>query len=340
MEGRRVATNIDGIKPDAVVAYCRSKMDEPSRVGSVVLFEGEQAKDKGFWPTQAIPDDETFIKGGDLVVFDEWKLYFPRRGMLPCTPPKTADNPSPISDVEGFLRWHRHLLGIRSDGVSVACDVAIGTQLVSDIHQDFRGLVERSFKFKKLKSVGLSKSYAWQMFDGHLQEKGKAENKGGPIPYKKEVFALYKSYGGEGNGTELQTDGRVSIWGKGTIASIAAGVVGVAFGIWWVWGFFAGDAVPVSKPAAPASARVGAPASAVSVPDRSMWIAGAVSGGEGGVRVVVLDDKGGARFMPPDGFRFEDDRPVSGYVDGRRVVAEDRADLFGAAPAALPGFGL
>lgn len=324
LKGRRVLTNIDGIKPDAVQDYCEARTDDPDKLGHVVLFDGARATEPGFFPTETIPDHQTILKAGDLLVFDEWRLYWPRRGKLPST------------DLEPFLRWHRHL--VSPDGV--ACDVVIGTQLPQDINQDFRGLIERSYKFKKLKAVGLAKAYSWDAYEGHLQPKG-GRYANGNGTYKPEIFALYKSYSSEKGATELRTDDRETIFGKGMIAAIFAGVGAFAFAAWWVWGFFTGGAEAAGYvPPEPSAAMIGSPATPQETQTRPTS-AGRIVGfyqADYGARVVVLDDGGSTRVVMPDGFNFEYGRPVSGVVDGKRYLAEDRIPEQN--QPKLPGFGL
>ena len=321
MAGRRVLTNVAGVDPDKVRAYCQGKMDEPSRCGSVVLFDGRQATEPHFFPTEEIPDSETFVKGGDLIVFDEWRLYWPKRGKLPS------------ADLEPFLRWHRHL--VSADGV--ACDVAIASQLPTDIHMDFRGLVESSYKFRKLKSVGLNKAYAWDGYDGHLQPKGKAERKGNGT-YRDEITALYSSYSTTKQATELVTDKRMSIFGKSTVVMMVGGVVVAISAGWYIYGFFTGGAgVIQAKPVAAGPGTPGQQIAAAQAPANSSYrIVGQVVGDQG-VRVIVLDKAGALRVLRPDGFTFDADRPVSGTVDGQRVVAEDRVSVDAPTMMQLPG---
>lgn len=324
MAGRRVLTNVAGVKPDEVVRYCRENGNDPYNVGSVHLFDGLDSLGRGFWPTQDIPDTETTVKGGDLVVFDEWKLYFPRRGKLP-TP-----------DLEPFLRWHRHL----TNEAGTACDVAIGTQLATDVHGDFRGLIERSYKFRKLKAVGLDRGYRWEAFEGHLQPKGGGYQVGNGV-FKAEIFALYSSYAG-GNGSELGTDKRASVWSKWLILA-GLGVVGlVGGGLYGAFAFFGpgeAEAVPVPVPsgqpvaggaAAPISPGQGGP-----VVSASRWrIVGSFLGDQG-VRVVLASSDGVVRQARPDAFLFDQGRPVSGTFEGEQVRADEQFQIAPAAPLGM-----
>jgi zona occludens toxin len=328
-KGRRVLTNIGGVDPDKVHDYCAKKWPEAD-LGEVVLFTGEQSLKPGFWPTEATGDADTFVRGGDLVIFDEWKLTYPSRGKLPS------------DDLEPFLRWHRHL----TDAKGVACDVIIGTQLLTDIHRDFRGLVERSYKFRKLKAVGLKKAFAWDAYEGHLQPKGTAFRTGNGT-YKPEVFALYQSYATDGDGQELATDKRTNIWTKGVFVMMAGTVLMVGLGCWGAYRFFVPDnapkeavqiqpgTMPVGQ-VAPGAVGMDTTPGRTSRPKSPYRIVGHVDSGAG-VKIVLSDDKGSVRVVGPSGFDFEAGRPVYGILDGQAVVADDRIQL----PAvSRSGFGV
>lgn len=307
LKGRSIKTNIDGLDPDKVRRYCAKHADLKGPLGSIELFDGQQAQHNDFWPPDVGKDDETFVKGGDLIVFDEWRLYFSNREKLTVT------------TLEPFLRIHRHLTNHRGD----TCDVVIGSQLVTDLHRDFRGLCEGSYKFRKLKALGLPKVYQWDYYEGHTQPKG-GRTSYGRGNYKPEVFALYSSYSGGADGNEHSTDSRQSIWGKSTYFLIAAvaGIIGL--GVWGMWSFFfpdppAGAAVASNDISACRQQNYTAAS-----PSRSRFrIAGHMIGDQG-VRVVLVDDAGSIRVVDGSGFDMQDGRPVSGIVDGQKVSSEDR----------------
>lgn len=310
--GRHVLSNIDGLDPDAVRGYCLERVSDARTLGVVETFHGEDAVRPGFWPDESNPVAR--VSAGALVVFDEWALYFPKRGNWP-----------PGCNVEAFLRWHRHLTGEGGQ----ATDVAIGTQLPTDVHQNVRGLITKTYKFKKLTAIGADGTYAWLLFDGHLCPKG-GHYKNGTGRYDPEVFPLYASSvaAAEGKHVELRTNKNDSIWtgGKAWAAVIfpVLLLIGGLFGLWRAWERTGGSPVPEqpkSAVGAPvASGGLPAPVSAAASPWR---IVGKVEG-DFGVRVVVADDKGSTRMLPAAQFTFDDGMPVAGSVDGARVVAEDR----------------
>lgn len=318
LAGRRVLSNIDGLDPDAVRGYCLDRCDDASKLGEVINFHGEDALKPGFFPDESTGDSVTFVKGGDLLVFDEWALTFPRRGKEPAG-----------CNVEAFLRWHRHLTGPGGE----ATDVAIGTQVPADININYRPLVARSYKFKKLTALGAEGTYAWLLFDGHLQPKG-GHYRNGTGKYDPAIFPLYASSSAakEGTHVELKTNKKDSVRGSWQFWAVVVGVpLMILGGLFWLYRTYtsiAEPAAPVAAPAVPGAAPGAVPVAAggvpVAAPAPSPWrIVGQVDGLEGS-RVVIADDKGATRLLKPDGFSYDEGRPVTGWVDGRQVHAEDR----------------
>lgn len=312
LAGRRVLTNIDGIDPDAIRAYCLERIGDAEHLGNVITFHGDDARKPGFWPDEGTEGQATFVQGGDLVVFDEWALSFPRRGAWPqgC-------------NVEAFLRWHRHLNGPNG----TATDIAIGTQLPTDIHPNVRGLMVKSYKFRKLTALGAQGQYTWQLFEGHLQPKN-GHYRTGTGSYDKAIFPLYASSSAakEGNHVELRTNKKESIWsGWMPWATIVAPIVLVIGGVYGLYSVYADNGEPPKVSATtPKSSTPGQTSVQVSAPPASPWrIMGHVTG-ETGTRVIVAHDNGAIRMLNPNAFSFDEGRPISGTVDGAPVTAEDR----------------
>lgn len=316
MKGRRVATNVDGVDPDKVFEYCAAQIEKeggsPDDLGEVVTFDGKRATQPGFFPTETIPDTETFIKAGDLVIFDEWGMHWERRGKI-----RGKGEQEENRELEPFMRWHRHLVSPKG----IATDVAIATHRPTDIHQDIKGLIVKLYKFRKLDGLGLSKKYVYRLYEGYSDAKG-TPFINGQENYRKEVFPLYSSYSGAKGAAELRTDRRSTIWSKKLIALIVGGVVLFLGGVWYMVNWF-------TAPAAAAEAQRMASAGA-NTPGQKMtpaapavpWrIIGHVVADDG-MRVVVVNDAGAMRLRKPDDFEFDGDRPVSGTVDGQRAEAE------------------
>jgi len=303
LAGRRVVTNVDGVKPDAVLEYCAAK-DPDAELGKVVLFDGNDAHDPLFWPHEKLVDDETFIKGGDLIVFDEWKLYFAENGKM------QSDTVVP------FIRWHRHL----TDEKGRACDMVIGTQIMSDLHRQFRGTVERSYAFKKLNTVGLNSGYTFKVYEGRLQNKD-SHFKTGHGKYKPEIFNLYSSYSEGKDGTELKTDKRASMYSTGFAVLGVLALLLVAFGAWNAFSFFTGGAAVIEDQDAPQSSDP-VPQRPIVQREPNWRIAGHLVS-HNGLRVVLQSKDGAVRYVVPEPFVFEGNRPVAGTFNGQRITSDE-----------------
>jgi zona occludens toxin len=324
--GRRVLTNIEGVRPDAIVAHCIATGTDPDEVGSVVTFHGDDALKPGFFPTEATGDADTFVKGGDLLVFDEWRLTFPGNGKMPN------------ADLEPFLRWHRHLVG--PDGRST--DVVIGCQLIQDLHRGFRGLCHRSFKMKKLDAVAAKKSYTYHVFEGHLQPKD-GHFSVGHGRYSPDIFALYSSYSGPVAGKEVRTDRRGTMFTRGFIGAGALALLMVMFGGWRAYSAFFGGSPALAASGVDSSAAPVGLASPVAPVARAapspFRIVGHIHG-DYGSQIVVASEAGVLRIVSPEGFTFgPDGRPLRGFVDGLAVEVEERIKVEAAPMFQLPGVG-
>lgn len=332
MKGRRVLTNIEGINPGAIAVYCAERVKDGTGLGSVIYFDGAEALKPGFWPTEVIPDTQTVVKGGDLIVFDEWRLFFKNR----------AKDWAP-DDVVKFMRWHRHLTHEKGHST----DVHIGTQLATDLHPDIRGLCERSYKYAKLRAVGFEGKYSCKIWQGHLQPKG--ENFASDIgDYDKEIFPLYaSSAAANGSHVELKTNRRDTIWSRpGTWAAVIAPVVlflGGAFYLSRVMGEF-DDGQPAATGTATAGAQgaLAAPAyppgvGSAPVGRASPWrIVGSIDG-VAGTRVILAHENGAIRSVEPGTFDFENGRPIAGSFEGNSVFADQA--LSGSAETSGSPFG-
>lgn len=329
LAGRRVVSNIDGLSPNAIRAYClerpeRWRVDHADKLGEVVTFHGEDSQLEGFWPTESTEKagEVTFVRPGDLVAYDEWAMFFP-----------TGVKTEAAQRVEDFMRWHRHLT--HADGH--ATDLAIATQSISDFHRRHRPLITTSYNFMKLTAVGAKGSYTWKAYQGRLQKTPFAT---GTARYDPEIFPLYASStaAGQGKHTELQTNKKETIW-SGSKAWLAIGApivlfIGGAWGLYSVAGSFgmggAAAKAPVGAPARPQGNPVAS--APVGVPSSDWRIVGSITA-DGGTWVVVSSKAGEVRMLRPGAFEFDGGRPVSGIVDGQRVVASDGLSAVGGATA-------
>jgi zona occludens toxin len=308
-EGRRVVTNVDGIDSDAVRAYVHEKRGIPmEKLGSVVHCTNEQVTADSFFPhgTEA----ETFCKGGDLVCIDEaWRFW--------GTDCKLSANH------KIFFREHRHYVNPET---KVSCDLVLMVQDISDLHRTLKVVVELSFRTTKIKSLGMSKVYRVEMWEGYKQttrSRVSVQNKS----YSKEIFPLYSSYTG-GKGKELTVDDRQNIlknpwiWITAVLMIIVASV-----SAFYLKKFFNPQVKEQSKTLDGAKAGgAGAPAGGGVVqpvepkPEFSdTWrIAGKVRV-DGKEFVLLTSNAGLFRYEVPENFRNEG-RAMIGTLDGRKVT--------------------
>lgn len=317
--GRRVVSNIEGLNPDAVAAMALER-SAGKPVGSVVLFHGSDTLEPGFFPDPELlarddlPPVGGMLQGGDLFVMDEVRLYWPARGAFP-------------PHVMRFFRWHRHW----TNPAGVAFDCVLLTQVLTDLHADIRGLTSASFRFKNMSSMGYS-GYVWNRWDGPRQAKGE-EVQRGTGGFKKQFFALYSSFKGGVDGEVKRTDRRTNIWGSKKIwVTAALLLVGMIGGGIYVVRFFTGK-VPIAPGVEQVAQESSAPKPSTALPApvyqippvSNAWrIAGQLDL-PSGRRVILADRAGVVRLEGASGFLFVNGEPVSGMVDGERVVASSAA---------------
>lgn len=303
--GRRVVTNIAGVSNDRVRRYVREKFNiTEDRLGAILAVTREELSGPDAFPDEQRSDDHTIVKAGDRVIIDEWAMIFPPHGTQP-------------NNIEGFLRWHRHLV----DDQGRACDVIIATQDISDIARKYRGTVERSMHFKNLKSIGLAKGYVADLYEGHRQRRqDKYKTVNGR--YRPEIFALYQSYETEGEAVEENADDRSSIFTRTTMIFGVGGLLAFVLALYFAFRFFDPSRFKEDRPTPSTISRTTA-LRPVPVRTSGLRIVGHVIADDG-VRVLLTDDKGLVRLVRPEGFRFDGGRPVSGIFEGQEVVAGDR----------------
>lgn len=221
--GRRVVTNVDGVDSDAIRAYCQEKFNINSdKLGHVVHCKNDQVQSSSFLPFGETVD--TFCKAGDLICIDEaWRFW--------------GTDCKLLNEQKIFFREHRHYV---DETTKVSCDLVLMVQDIGDLHRLLKVVVELSFKTTKIKSLGLSKTYRVEMWEGYKQpykSRVSVENK----RYKAEIFPLYSSYVG-GSGKELQVDGRQNVLNNPKYWIIAILFIGLGyFCITFIFSFFNGS---------------------------------------------------------------------------------------------------
>lgn len=193
LAGRRVVTNISGISPELILERCRKK--SPAAVlGEVVYVPIEAITKPGFFPIFD-PPVPGFVSPGDLICIDEaWKFW---------------DSSDTISDEHmDFFRMHRHY--VAENGTS--CDMSLMIQDMGSLHRKVKAVVEATFRMVKLKSLGFSKVYRVEVYEGHKLTKAARVDQH-INKYDKSIFPLYQSYKGT-VGKEAQMDSRQNIFNK------------------------------------------------------------------------------------------------------------------------------
>lgn len=314
--GRRVVTNVDGIDSDAIRAYCVEKFGTPQdKLGHVVHCKNDDVPKVNFLPHGA--DVDTFCKPGDLICIDEaWRFW--------------GTDCKLLAEHKVFFREHRHYVHPETN---VSCDLALMVQDISDLHRTLRVVVELTFRTTKIKTLGMSRTYRVEMWEGYkLTRKGRVavQNK----RYRDEIFPLYKSYAGEA-GKELQVDSRQNVLRNPKLWILATLVICMfGFGLKTVLSFFSGDrwkekgahvksaaatgtaggrAASDSKAAGVASAQTTIPGVS------SVWRLVGTLQAEGKFFVVLEGPSGRMRLEHPSNFQNVGAAMV-GSLEGQRVM--------------------
>lgn len=318
--GRRVVTNIEGIQPEEVIAYCVEKLGcDRSSCGSVVSVSSEDVAKPDFlyFGNSSVP---TVVLPGDLVCIDEAWNYWGTDCKL---------HPNHLE----FFHMHRHYVDAAT---GVSCDLVMMVQDISVLHRRLKSVVELSFRCKKLKAFGLNKAYCIQMWEGSRQSPKsvlKTENK----KYDPEFFPLYSSYTASSGakGKEVTVDKRQNVLRSPVLwlligGTLLSAVVSVSF---LVHSFSSHKKVPAQPHAAsvvPLAAPAGgvlSPSVPVSASPRAAsaslskrWrLAGFIRTASRNV-VVLADPTGRMRYEDQSRFSFFGGEPYSALIDGEQVT--------------------
>lgn len=193
-QGRRVVTNVDGIDGEAIRAYCVTKFNlNLQDLGHVIHCLNEQVHRADFLPHGG-GNEDTFCHAGDLICIDEaWRFW--------------GADCKIIGEHRIFFREHRHYVDAEKN---ISCDLVVMVQDISDLNRILKVVIELSFRTSKLKSLGFSKVYRVDMWQGYKQTiKGRVSSE--TKKYNPEIFPLYSSYVG-GKGKEVVVDDRQNIF--------------------------------------------------------------------------------------------------------------------------------
>jgi zona occludens toxin len=333
LEGRRVLTNIEGIKTELLYEYCREKTDKDSVLGSVVEVTPEQFKDPLSWPEyeKGKTKYDTLVQPGDIVIVDEaWDIW------------GTAEKLNKRHMT--FFRMHRHM---RDEETNFTSDLVVVTQDIGDLNKSLKAIVQTTFRMSKMVELGMNNSYRVEIFQGtKLWETRRLSKE--THSYDPNIYALYDSHAG-GGGKETVVDKRVSIFApKKLITFVVLILFLFGCGGYALSTFFRPPAAKASTatPAAESRAsvpdpklqdRVVAAAPAKPVPKQSTtWRLAGTRSDRNGTTLILVNVQGTIRQIAPDDtWKSERGRFVSGTVDGEIVSA-----FAVLAPAASTGTGI
>ena len=255
-EGRRVVSNLAGLN---YLAFCDVLIAEgvpAEKIGTILQVTHDQVLAQNFFRADSDVElgIETVIQPGDLVVLDEiWRFWENRNSVT-------------LRQLN-FFRMHRHMVHPVS---GLTCEVVLITQLVSDVQQKIRGVVEQTFAMKKHTELGLDEYYRVSVYTGAPTNFERVD----PIlslqkKYNPEYFKLYKSHSvnsGEIKATERSIDKRGNVFNRKLFRIVLPlGFVLSFFPAYFLWNFFHPK---IDKPALPVSVSVPLAASGVPVTSR------------------------------------------------------------------------
>jgi len=286
-KGRRVVTNVAGLKIAEIGAYCVAKLGADSaKLGEVVAVTNEQVSLPNFFPVENSDNVDSIVQPGDIVILDEcWRWYVQGEKLLPAH--------------LTFFRMHRHFTHPET---GQSCDVVLIVQSIGDLQRKVVATVEKNFRMQKHKDFGMSNRYVVGIYSGHAQTP-KALIEEMQCKYDPEVFALYSSYSQSTAAVkrEDQADSRGNIFNRKLFKfAIPLAILGIIGGAWKGYAFFHPD-LPVN------SASVSGKPDGKKAPDKKppevtdVWRLVGVVKQEGFPLFVLADSQGRTRYVsgPP-----------------------------------------
>lgn len=305
-QGRRVVTNISGFNYEAIREHLGELKDgshlDPDRV--LVVNSSRITEPYFFYDPDVV--HESVVKPGDLVLIDEvWAFW--GTGLKLST------------EHQKFFRMHRHY---SESGTGTSCDLLIMIQDLGSLHRFIRGVVQSTFKFSKMVTLGLTSRYRVEVYEGNKQSRTTLVS-ANVNKYDKRIFPLYKSYDGV-DGKEKTVDDRQNLFANKWFLCVFAGaLIGLTWAGWWLF-FWIGhmtnggkDSKPVQPTAAQASSpqtgqTAASPISPGAVPVTGEFRLVAVLEGDNGQAVSI--------FQTPEG-KFVRKQMDSGLIDGWQTTA-------------------
>ena len=304
LAGRRIVTNVYGIKEDKVKEYClKNNNISPDKLGSLVFVTNEQVMQRDFY---CVPDTENpVVHPGDLVILDECHRFFENdRAML--------------KEAKVFAAEHRHYV---SPETGIACDLVLVNQALTSMSKFLLSRIELTYRMTKLVALGVRSRYRVDVFSGVKLTMVNRINSF-QESYKKEIYSLYDSHNIK-NAVELETDKRGKLFSKSRAWYFVALILLL---IWMVMKFivplFSGKSFGVTAqtegqtPAVSPSPSAVSPAAAPAVSDQ--WcVSGIYFDGERNF-VLLKNAAGRLRMVSRNDFTG-DGIMLTGTVDGQQV---------------------
>lgn len=222
--GRDVVTNIYGLNADLVYKYLQQP-DKGCEFGKIRIVQNEDVEKPDFFPSSET-DQASIVRQGNLVAIDEaWRFW--------------GANKWPVEHMV-FFREHRHYIDARG----ISCDMALMVQDITDLDKRLKNVIEMSFAFTKLKSLGFSSRYRIEVYEGSKLFKSKRTSWSSKT-YNKKIFPLYKSYASDSvQGVEKSIDGRQNMLKTGAfVFPVIIAIALIVAGAWKLTDFFNPDRV-------------------------------------------------------------------------------------------------
>lgn len=250
--GRRVVTNVAGLKPDLIAAYVEKSRGVPiARQGVIVQITNDDVTKEHFFPkegggkfkvdvfvdadghevespalakSRVTVQKDSIVQGGDVIILDEcWRWYATGEKLLPSH--------------MVFFRMHRHFL---HPVTGVSCDLVFVVQDIGDLQRKVKATIEKTFLMKKHKDLGFPNRYVVSVYSGHaLRPSSFTEDF--QKEYDSEIFALYSSYSQAQltSGVEVNADNRGNLLNRKLFRyGIPIAVLWIAGASWFMWRFF------------------------------------------------------------------------------------------------------
>lgn len=313
-QGRRVVTNISGFNYEAIREHLGELKDgshlDPDRV--LVVNSSRITEPYFFYDPDVVHD--SVVKPGDLVLIDEvWEFW--GTGFKLST------------EHQKFFRMHRHY---SETGTGTSCDLVIMIQDLGSLHRFIRGVVQSTFKFSKMVTLGLTSRYRVEVYEGNKQSRATLVS-ANVNKYDKRIFPLYKSYDGVG-GKEKTVDDRQNLFSnKWFLFVFAVALVGLIWAGWWLFSWIGHmtnggkDAKPVQTTAAQTTSFQPGQSAATPMSPGAVSVAGEYR------LVSVLESNNGQSvviFQTPEG-KYIRKQMDSGLIDGWQTIAGFQGQMVG-----------